>query len=76
MISDRAIIISLISELLFSLSLVLCVLACISVCRPILMGEMLGFDNVNNAFGFVLMFYGLASFIGIPLAGTLVVVTV
>ena len=35
------------------------------------MGEMLGFDNVNNAFGFVLMFYGLASFIGIPLAGTL-----
>lgn len=34
------------------------------------MGEMLGFDNVNNAFGFVLMFYGLASFIGIPLAGT------
>lgn len=33
------------------------------------MGEMLGFDNVNNAFGFVLMFYGLASFIGIPLAG-------
>ena len=41
------------------------------MCRPILMGEMLGFDNVNNAFGFVLMFYGLASFIGIPLAGTL-----
>lgn len=35
------------------------------------MGEMLGFDNVNNAFGFVLMFYGLASFIGIPLAGML-----
>lgn len=33
------------------------------------MGEMLGFENVNNAFGFVLMFYGLASFIGIPLAG-------
>ena len=48
-----------------------CFAACISVCRPILMGEMLGFDNVNNAFGFVLMFYGLASFIGIPLAGTL-----
>lgn len=45
--------------------------SCISVCRPILMGEMLGFDNVNNAFGFVLMFYGLASFIGIPLAGHL-----
>ena len=35
------------------------------------MGEMMGLDNVNNAFGFVLMFYGLASFIGIPLGGKL-----
>lgn len=45
------------------------VTACILVCRPILMGEMLGFENVNNAYGFVLMFYGLASFVGIPVAG-------
>ncbi len=44
-------------------------LACTAVTRPILLGELLGLENVNNAYGFMLMFYGVASLFGTPMAG-------
>ena len=43
--------------------------ACFFVLRPILLGELIGTENVNNGLGFSLWFSGLASFIGLPLTG-------
>lgn len=44
-------------------------IACTAVTRPILLGEMLGMENVNNAYGFMLVFYGIATLFGTPVAG-------
>ena len=43
--------------------------ACPVVTRPILLAELLGLENVNNAFGLILLSYGISGIIGIPLAG-------
>lgn len=43
--------------------------ACTAVTRPILLGELLGLENVNNAYGFMLVFYGVATLFGTPMAG-------
>ncbi|XP_046650514.1 monocarboxylate transporter 12-like isoform X3 [Daphnia pulicaria] len=45
--------------------------SCTAVTRPILLGELLGLENVNNAYGFMLVFYGVATLFGIPMAGLL-----
>jgi len=44
-------------------------IACTAVTRPILLGELLGLENVNNAYGFMLVFYGVATLFGTPMAG-------
>ena len=41
--------------------------------RPLLIAEVLGLENVNNGFGFLLVFFGIATFFANPLAGTFVV---
>lgn len=46
-----------------------CKIACTAVTRPILLGELLGLENVNNAYGFMLVFYGVATLFGTPMAG-------
>ena len=38
--------------------------------RPIILVELLGLDNLTNAFGLVAMFQGLAFSVGPPIAGT------
>jgi len=40
-----------------------------SVIRPILIGDLLGRDNVNNAYGWNSLFFGIANLFGVPLAG-------
>ncbi|XP_059351355.1 LOW QUALITY PROTEIN: monocarboxylate transporter 13-like [Daphnia carinata] len=45
--------------------------SCTAVTRPILLGELLGLENVNNAYGFMLVFYGIATLFGTPVAGFL-----
>lgn len=40
--------------------------------RPILLGKLLGLENVNNAFGFMLMFCGIGTLFGTPLSGSVV----
>ena len=42
--------------------------------RPLLIAEVLGLENVNNGFGFLLVFFGIATFFANPLAGTFVVI--
>lgn len=61
---------SLLFFLFFKLTL-LCA-ACTAVTRPILLGKLLGLENVNNSYGFMLVFYGVASLFGTPLAGMLI----
>ncbi|XP_046649914.1 monocarboxylate transporter 12-like isoform X1 [Daphnia pulicaria] len=59
-------------ELLVFYSIVLgLALSCTAVTRPILLGELLGLENVNNAYGFMLVFYGVATLFGTPMAGLL-----
>ncbi|XP_057375695.1 monocarboxylate transporter 13-like [Daphnia carinata] len=45
--------------------------SCTTVIRPILLGKLLGFENVSNGYSFMLMFYGVATLSGIPIAGLL-----
>lgn len=49
--------------------------ACTAVTRPILLGELLGLENVNNAYGFMLVFYGVATLFGTPMAGTQTIIS-
>lgn len=59
-------------ELLVFYSVILgLALSCTAVTRPILLGELLGLENVNNAYGFMLVFYGVATLFGTPMAGLL-----
>lgn len=44
--------------------------ASFNVLRTVVLADMLGLENLTNAFGINIMFYGIASFIGIPIAGT------
>lgn len=37
--------------------------------RPILLGDLLGRENVNNAYGWDSLFFGIANLFGVPLAG-------
>jgi len=39
--------------------------------RPIILVEVIGLDNLTNAFGLVAMFQGVAFLIGPPIAGVL-----
>ncbi|XP_005112911.2 uncharacterized protein LOC101848490 [Aplysia californica] len=48
-----------------------CVAAYISLCS-ILLCELLGVQNLTNAFGFVILFRGVACIIGPPIAGALI----
>nr|CAH0099432.1 unnamed protein product [Daphnia galeata] len=42
--------------------------SCTAVTRPILLGELLGLENVNNAYGFMLVFSGVATLFGTLMA--------
>jgi hypothetical protein len=44
-------------------------IACTTATRSILLGKLLGLENVNNSYSFMLVFHGVATVIGIPLAG-------
>ncbi|CAH1972938.1 unnamed protein product [Acanthoscelides obtectus] len=46
-------------------------MASFTALRAALIAEMMGLENLTNAFGITIMFYGLGSFVGIPLAGLL-----
>ncbi|KAJ8969646.1 hypothetical protein NQ314_001648 [Rhamnusium bicolor] len=46
-------------------------MASLSVLRSIVIVELMGLENLTNAFGVTTMFYGLASFAGVPIAGVL-----
>ncbi|KAK4008227.1 hypothetical protein OUZ56_013378 [Daphnia magna] len=45
--------------------------SCTTVVRPILLGKLLGLENVSNGYSFMLVFYGVATLSGIPIAGLL-----
>jgi len=49
----------------------ICVAAYISLCS-ILLCELLGVQNLTNAFGFVILFRGVACILGPPAAGALI----
>ena len=44
-------------------------LACNSVIHPVLLGQLLGMENVNDSFGLVIFFAGIACLVGSPIAG-------
>ncbi|XP_022251797.1 monocarboxylate transporter 12-like isoform X2 [Limulus polyphemus] len=44
-------------------------IACFAALRSVITAEILGVEKLTNAFGLLLLFQGLASFIGAPLAG-------
>nr|CAH0099431.1 unnamed protein product [Daphnia galeata] len=59
-------------ELLVLFSVILGLAAsCTTATRSILLGKLLGLENVNNSYSFMLVFHGTATIIGIPLAGLL-----
>lgn len=45
------------------------ILGCFATLRSIVIVELLGLDKLTNAFGLLLLFQGLASIIGSPVAG-------
>ncbi|CAH1176842.1 unnamed protein product [Phaedon cochleariae] len=54
---------------LFFVSIFGICVASFTTLRTVVLANMLGLDNLTNAFGITILFYGLASFVGIPLSG-------
>lgn len=48
-----------------------CCIACFSALRSIIAVEMIGLEKLTNAFGFLMLFQGIAATIGSPIAGVL-----
>lgn len=48
-----------------------CCIACFSALRSIIAVEMIGLEKLTNAFGFLMLFQGIAATIGTPIAGAL-----